>query len=138
MPHDEQQIRQLVTNWIDSTKRGDIQAVLDLMTEDVVFLLPGRPPMIGRATFEAASKAQSASPDSRPQIDGVSEIQEIQVHGDWAFMWTKLKVTVTPPGGAPSMTRAGHTLSVLKKQNGKWLMARDANMLAPVQDGGNR
>jgi uncharacterized protein (TIGR02246 family) len=136
MSHDEQQIRQLLTNWIDATKRGDIQAVLDLMTEDVVFLLPGRPPMIGRTAFEAASKAQCAAPDSRPQIDGVSEIQEIQVHGDMAFMWTKLKVTVTPPGGVPPMTRAGHTLSVLKKQNGKWLMARDANMLAPVQDGG--
>jgi ketosteroid isomerase-like protein len=66
-----------------------------------------------------------------PQIDGTSEIQEIKVLGDWAYMWTKLKVVVTPPGGAP-MTRAGHTLSILKKVNGKWLLARDANMLAPV------
>jgi hypothetical protein len=39
---------------------------------------------------------------------------------------------VTPPNGAKTMTRAGHTLSVLKKQNGKWLLARDANMLAPA------
>ena len=54
--------------------------------------------------------------------------------GDWAFMWTKLKVVVTPPDGAPSMTRAGHTLSILKKQGGKWVLARDANMLAPVQE----
>jgi len=30
------------------------------------------------------------------------------------------------------MKRAGHTLSVLKKQNGKWVLARDANLLAPV------
>jgi ketosteroid isomerase-like protein len=49
--------------------------------------------------------------------------------GDYAYMWAKLKVVVTPPGGAPS-TRAGHTLSILKKQNGKWLLARDANMLS--------
>jgi ketosteroid isomerase-like protein len=47
-------------------------------------------------------------------------------------MWTKLTVVVTPPGGTQSMTRAGHTLSILKKQNGKWVLARDANMLAPV------
>lgn len=26
-----------------------------------------------------------------------------------------------------------HTLTVLKKANGKWLLARDANLLAPVQ-----
>ncbi len=43
-----------------------------------------------------------------------------------------LMSVVTPSGGGPSMTRAGHALSVLRKQNGKWVLARDANMLAPV------
>lgn len=47
-------------------------------------------------------------------------------------MWTKLTVVVTPPGETQSTTRAGHTLSVLKKKKGKWALARDANMLAPV------
>ena len=69
---------------------------------------------------------------SAPQIDGASEIQEIQVFGDWAFMVTRLRVTVTPPGGDKAMTRAGHTLTILQKQKGKWLLARDANLLAPV------
>ena len=138
MNPDEQDIRRLVANWIEATRRGDTQSILDLMAEDVVFLLPGRPPMIGRAAFENSLKVQSTSPASRPQFDAFSEIQEIQVLGDWAFMWTKLKITVTPPGNAPSLTRAGHTLSILKKQNGKWLLARDANMLAPVRDDGNR
>ena len=47
-------------------------------------------------------------------------------------MWTKLSVVVTQPGNAEPITRAGHTLSILKKQNGKWVLARDANMLAPL------
>lgn len=34
-----------------------------------------------------------------------SEIQEIQILGDWAYMWTKLAVEVTPPGGAATMNR---------------------------------
>jgi hypothetical protein len=54
------------------------------------------------------------------------------VLGDWAFMWTKLSVVVAPSDGGPSITRAGHTLSVLKKHNGTWLLALDANMLATV------
>ena len=33
------------------------------------------------------------------------------------------------------MKRAGHTLSILKKENGTWLLARDANMLAPEGNG---
>jgi ketosteroid isomerase-like protein len=66
-----------------------------------------------------------------PKFDGTSEIQEITFAGDWAFMWTKLAVVVTPHD-APPMRRAGYTLSVLRKHNGKWMLARDANMLAPV------
>ena len=41
-------------------------------------------------------------------------------------------VVITPPPDGTPMKRAGHTLSVLKKEGGKWLLARDANMLSPV------
>ncbi len=116
-----------------ATKAGDTGRVLSLMTEDVVFLLPGKPPMIGKAAFAAAATPGGTSKAAPPQIEGTSEIQEIKVLGDWAFMWTKLKVVVTPPGDAPAIIRAGHTLSILNKQGGKWLLARDANMLTPVQ-----
>jgi uncharacterized protein (TIGR02246 family) len=131
MTTDEQEIRQLVQTWMQATKAGDVQKVLSLMAEDVVFLVPGRPPMQGKNAFASALRAQSSQ--GPPQFEGTSEIQEIQVIGDWAFMWTKLSVKMTPPGGAP-VARAGHTLSVLKKEQGKWVLARDANMLAPVAE----
>jgi uncharacterized protein (TIGR02246 family) len=130
MQSDEQEIRQLVATWMAATKAGDTETVLRLMADDVVFLVTGQPPMIGKAAFAAAAKPQPGQ--ERPQFDGSSKIQEIQVLGDWAYMWTKLSVVVTPPGGGPSMTRAGQTLSILKKQDGKWVIARDANMLSPV------
>ncbi len=130
MSGDEQEIRDLVATWMAATKAGDLESVLSLMAEDVVFLPPGQPPMIGKSAFAAAAGAQPKEASTR--FEGTSEIQEIKVIGDWAFMWTKLKVVVTPPGGAPPMTRAGHTLSILNKRNGRWLLARDANMLAPA------
>ena len=86
--------------------------------------------MIGRAAFAAASQGHTGA--ESPQFDSQSEIQEIKVCGDFAYMWTKLTVVVTPPGSGESITRAGHTLSILKKENGKWVLARDANLLAPV------
>lgn len=131
MPSDEQEIRQLVSTWMAATKAGDVETVLSLMTEDVVFLVPGQPVM-RKADFAAAARAQAGG--EAPQFDGHSEIQEIQIAGDWAFMWTRLAVVATPPGGGNPMRRAGHTLSVLRKQNGKWVLARDANLLAPVPD----
>lgn len=125
---DEEHIRELVSTWMAATKAGDIETVLSLMSDDVVCLIPGQPPM-RKADFAAALRVQAGT--DAPKFDGTSEIQEITIVGDWAFMWTKLTVVVTPQGG-PSMKRAGHTLSVLKKHNGRWVLARDANMLAPA------
>src|ERR1051325_1573903 len=110
MSNDEQEIRQLVATWIEATKAGDTDTVLSLMADDVVFLVTGQPPMIGKAVFAAAMQAQSGR-GGRPQFEGKSEIQEIQVLGDWAYMWTKLSVVFTPPGGASPVTRAGNTLT---------------------------
>ena len=133
MQSDGQEIRQLVATWMAATKAGDVETVLSLMAEDVVFLVPGQPAM-RKADFAAAARAQAGG--EAPRFDGKSEIQEIKVLGDWAFMWTHLTVVATPPGGGEPMTRAGHTLSILEKQNGKWVLARDANMLAPVPPAG--
>lgn len=127
MQHDEQEIRQLVSTWMAATKAGDVEKVLSLMADDAVFLVTGRPPM-SKSDFAAAGRSQSGA--GAPTIEGSSEIQEIKILGDWAFMWQKLSVVVTPPGGAASIKRAGHTLTIFAKQGGKWVLARDANMLA--------
>lgn len=132
MPNDETEIRQLVETWMSATQAGDVETILDLMTDDVVFLRPGCPPMIGRETFAAASSGQS---HESMKIDATSDIQEIQIFGDVAYMWTKLAVAVTLPDADRPIKRAGETLSVLRKQEGKWRLARDANLLtvAPEQ-----
>ena len=129
MQNDEQEIRELVSKWMAASKAGDVDTVLSLMADDVVFLVPGQPVM-RKADF--ASKAQAQPGQNAPKIDGSSEIQEIKVLGDWAFMWTRLTVVMTAPNGAQSVKRAGHTLSILKKQNGRWVITRDANLLAPA------
>ncbi|HSH92057.1 MAG TPA: SgcJ/EcaC family oxidoreductase [Ramlibacter sp.] len=129
MQSDEQEIRQLVATWMDATRAGDTDRILSLIADDAVFLVAGEPPM-RRPEFEKASRAQAAG--NAPKFDGRSEIQEVQVIGDWAFMWAKLRVTATPPDGSAPTTREGHTLSVLKKQDGRWRLARDANLLAPA------
>jgi uncharacterized protein (TIGR02246 family) len=124
METDEQAIRRLISTWLAASEAGDTERVLTLMADDVVFLMPGQEPMRGKSAFAAS---QAALKDFA--IEAQSEIQEIKVLGDWAFCWTWLTVTVTP-NGAPPVKRAGHTLSVLRKQAGAWVIARDANMLA--------
>lgn len=132
MNSDENQIRQLVADWMVATKAGDADGVLRLVTDDVVFLVAGKPPM-RKAEFAAALRAQAAG--KAPKFDGNSDIQEIKIAGDWAFMWSKLTVIATPSDGGEPTTRSGHTLTVFHKQGGRWLLARDANLLAPDPKG---
>ena len=127
---DEQAIRDLISNWLKFTSAGDIDAILRLMAEDVVFLRPGQPPMKGREAFASGLKA------ALPQlsIQGTADIQEIQVIGNIAYCWNHLTVTMTPrTGNQPAMTHSGNILSIFRKEPaGNWVLWRDANMLMPA------
>jgi uncharacterized protein (TIGR02246 family) len=123
MTDDERAIHDLVAKWMAASQAGDTPTVLSLMTDDVVFMVPGREPF-GKEAFAAASASMR---DVR--IEGTSDIRELQVLGDWAYLRSHLQVTVTPPGGN-SVRRTGYTLTILRKQaDGRWLLARDANLL---------
>ncbi len=128
MNSDEQQIRALIDTWISASRNGDLDTVMNLMTEDVVFLTPGNPPM-HRKDFAAGS----ASMMNSVRIDGRSDVQEITVTGDIATCWTRLEISVTPLTGGATVKRAGNTLSVLRRgADGQWRIWRDANMLSAV------
>ena len=122
MTEDERAIRQVIETWMRASRAGDTAAVLSLMTEDAVFTVAGREPF-GREAFEAASNAMAGM-----TIDGNSEIIELQVLGDWAFSRNRIEMAVTPPDGAP-VRRAGYTLTLYRKEDGRWRLARDANLL---------
>lgn len=127
MHSDERAIRDLIATWMDASARGDIASILPLMASDVVFLVYGHPPIRGRDAFAASFRAAG----QQQRIDGRSDIEELVVSGDMAYCVSRLTVTITPPAGA-QMRRSGYALSVLRKQpDGTWVIARDANLLAP-------
>jgi uncharacterized protein (TIGR02246 family) len=70
---DERLIRQLVDSWIAASKAHDLPALMDMMTEDVVFMTPGRAPF-GKAEFAADSQRMKGV-----AIDARAEVQEIEV-----------------------------------------------------------
>ena len=124
---DEEQIRALVETWMSATTAGDTARVLELMDEDVVFLGPGRVLMRGREAFAAAAQAMAGN----VRFEGNADIQEIVVAGDWAYLWNQLTVTTHPAGNDAVTQRSGPVLSVLRrKPDGRWVIYRDANMLA--------
>jgi uncharacterized protein (TIGR02246 family) len=44
MTDDERAIRDLVATWMKASEAGDVQTVLNLMADDMIFMVPGREP----------------------------------------------------------------------------------------------
>jgi uncharacterized protein (TIGR02246 family) len=129
MNADEQAIRKLIERWHQATAAGDVDTVLQLMSDDVVFLVAGKPPMRGRAAFEQGLRQLLRS----NRIESSGEVQEIAVSGDLAYSWTALEVRIIPLAGGDANRRSGQALSILRKQgNGSWAIVRDANLLPPL------
>jgi uncharacterized protein (TIGR02246 family) len=126
--NEEHAIRQLVDDWLDASKKGDLTTLMTLMTDDVVFLVPGKEPF-GKEVF-----AQNFQQLKDTKLETISDIQEIKVLDDWAWMHNFLQVTFITAGEKP-IRRSGHILTVLrKKADGKWAIARDANLLTPQSE----
>ena len=126
MTEDERAIRGVVDRWFAATRAGDLATVLELMTDDVVFMQAAHEPF-GKAAFAAAFQGMA-----NVTMDGTSDIVELRVLGEWAYLRNHIELTVTPPSGEV-MHRSGYTLTILRKEpDGKWRLARDANMLAKV------
>jgi uncharacterized protein (TIGR02246 family) len=124
MNQDEQAIRELVATWMAASKSGDLETVLGLMADDVIFMVPNREPF-GKEAFAASSRAMSGV-----EIDGTSDIRELRILGDWAYLRNFIRVSIKPAGGK-MIERSGFTLTILQKQSdGRWLLARDANLVA--------
>jgi uncharacterized protein (TIGR02246 family) len=123
MTEDERGIRELVDDWMEASRRSDIEAVLRLMTDDVIFMTPCREPF-GKEEFQATSEAMSGV-----EMDGRADILEIRVLGEWAWVRSHIDLRVSPRGGEAAH-RSGYTLSILQKgADGQWRLARDANLV---------
>jgi uncharacterized protein (TIGR02246 family) len=107
---------------MEASKAGDTATVLSLIADDAVFMVAGHEPFCKEA-FAAASQGMQ-----NVRLEGTSDIRELAVLGDWAYVRNTISLTVTPPGGTP-VRRAGWTLTILRKTDGKWLLARDANLV---------
>jgi uncharacterized protein (TIGR02246 family) len=124
---DERQIRKLIESWIAASNARDLPALMDMMTDDVVFMTPGRAPF-GKAEFAAdVGRMKSVVIDARV------EVQEIEVFGPRAYIRNHIRVELTSPGQAPKPV-SGYAMSVLcKEADGRWRIARDANLVMPEQ-----
>ena len=126
MSSDEADIRALIQRWHEATARGDVDAVLALMSEEVEFFVAGKEPMKGRAAFATGLRGLLRT----HRIVSSGDVREVQVSGDLAFAVSLLHVRIIATDAGGESVRSGHSLSVFHRQaDGSWLLIRDANLL---------
>ena len=128
MGPDEREVREVHSTWIDAVNAGDLDRLLTLMADDVVFLNPGQSPL-GRDGFSANFSAAH----QRVRIRCISDLEEVVVVGEVAYTRSRDALSVVPRAGGEETQLAGHRITVYRKQpDGRWLLARDAHTLSPV------
>lgn len=126
MTADEQAIRDVIANWVRASATGDVDSMLPLLADDMVFLVPGAPPF-GNSEFKAAWDG----PMKGAKINCDANVEEVLVSGDFGVTRTRLRVEITTTGGQTSAAK-GYTMTLFRKlPEGRWVMARDANLLTP-------
>jgi uncharacterized protein (TIGR02246 family) len=118
------QVRQVMEEWRRRTAVKDVDGLLALTTEDVVFLTPGHEPF-GKAEFAAGLREVLA----KARIESTQDVKELRTFGDTAYAWSHLSVDLFPAGGGPKVHSSGYVLSVFRRSSaGVWQLARDANL----------
>src|SRR2546428_1926858 len=89
-------------------------------------LTPGNAP-ITKGDFARGFQEVSA----KARIEATQEVKEIRVSGDIATAWSHLTVVLTPKEGGTTSEASGYVLTAFHRSpSGKWLLARDANLVA--------
>ncbi len=126
MNKDEEAIRSLIVEWHRAVSAGDVDAVLNLVSEDVVLIGPGKPPIIGRQTLEKGLRKLLKSHRIRSRVS----VEEVEVSGDLAFCRTRLTIRTGSLSGKSTTQRSGHALSVFRKQpDNTWKLVRSSRSL---------
>jgi len=124
MTDDEQAIRDVIQRCTSATNEGDDEAVLDLMWDDALFLVPQAEPF-GIEMFEPSEDSAQ-----RPDVHSTCEVLELEVRDDFGWARTHLEVDIVPPEGEP-LHKSGYTFTIFKKDDdGEWRLYRDANLVS--------
>jgi ketosteroid isomerase-like protein len=109
--------------YVTAINSNNLDTLLGVLTEDVVFLAPQEPVMVGKAAV-------------RPWLEGYlrsfkthwdKPVQEFVVNGEWAFERYSYKSSDTPAGGGAVVEDTGWGLVIYHRDtDGKWRVARDA------------
>jgi uncharacterized protein (TIGR02246 family) len=126
----EEAIEKLFRDWAEAGRRGDAQALAQMVTEDAEFWSQGAAPLRGR---EAVVPRMAAFFESY-EMDQGFERQELILAGDLAFVRGMEINRVKPRDGTPAMEIRQRAFSILfRGPDGVWRFARGMTNRPPPE-----
>lgn len=117
--------------WEPTVEAGDAERYADLVTEDVVWLPPGRPPVVGRAAFREWLAPFLGGYSYRFSTSDV----RARVADDRAMERGRFRSVMTPVGGGDAMAHDGTYVVLWRRDaDGRWRIERyvdDTSLSAP-------
>jgi len=99
----------------------DHPLILSFWEEDGVSLLPGTPPLVGKAAIAKFVQAAVASMPGYHVTKQEIDFRDLRVVGDWAFEWGLEHQVSEGPPGKPTFDGHGKILLILHKdRQGEW------------------
>jgi uncharacterized protein (TIGR02246 family) len=122
---DQKAIAELQRRDIEANMALDTERVLALCTDDVVYLVPGRAPLVGQDAvrkYLGEIRSQLANWD---MLAYEESWQEVQVVGDFAFEWGTVNIRARQEGERRESAAVRNVMQVLRRQpDGDWKIAR--------------
>ncbi len=118
---DSDEIEALLKGYEGVLNAGDVAGILELYTEDGVFMAQHNPSAVGIQQVEAAYTAVFEAIDLNVEFD-IVEIELIS--DDWAFARTNSAGTTTINATGDKVAEGNQELFVLRKDDGDWKIAR--------------
>jgi len=107
--------------WFDNEKKAvleeDVNAEIELYTEDTVWMPPNEPAIEGKQECQASQR-------SREKIE-IKELQytmkEIEIHNNWAYARGTYFIQIMPKGGGEKSEDQGKFINLFRRQSdGSW------------------
>ena len=110
-------IRKLTDEAVAALNRGDVEACLALQAVDAQVLAPLRPAEVGSAAIRASLESLFKDYSVRES----RTLEEVEVHGGWAFTRGSYRSVLIPKDGRPAIEESGKYLEILKQDaTGAW------------------
>lgn len=110
-------------NYVAAINSNELDAVMDMLTEDIVFLAPNQPTLIGKEAVRPWAEGYLKA----FKIHWEKETMELIVTGDWAIEYYAYRSYDVPLAGGDPIRDAGKGINIYHHDaDGIWRVARDA------------